>query len=198
MRGRLTSSPDGLSSGSTGWQRPSVSKLDEPDEPGWQASGWRRPSLRHAGSAGSPVALPRTAGDLVLDLALLGARNQIVVGAGDEGADMAEPGRTHGCPRGGVGRHGLAEDPVQAEVVETVADQLAGAFAGVAMAPVSPHQPVAEVGFPGDLGLIRSVRGLQDPPADELAGGEASPEAEAGDLACGRDPPLMCMFDLGA
>jgi hypothetical protein len=41
-------------------------------------------------------------------------------------------------------------------------------------------------------------RGLQDPPADELAGGEASPEAEAGYLAGGRDPPLVCMFDLGA
>jgi hypothetical protein len=87
---------------------------------------------------------------------------------------------------------------VQAEVVEAVADQLAGAFAGVAAAPVSPHQPVAEVRFLGDFGLIRPVRGLQDPPADELAGGEASPKAEAGYLACGRDPPLMCMLDLGA
>jgi len=87
---------------------------------------------------------------------------------------------------------------VQAEVVEAVADQLAGAFAGVAAAPVSPHQPVAEVRFLGDFGLIRPVRGLQDSPADELAGGEASPKAEAGYLACGRDPPLMCMLDLGA
>ena len=100
--------------------------------------------------------------------------------------------------RAAVLARGLGEDSVQAEVIEAVADQLAGAFAGVAAAPVSPPQPVAEVGLPGDFGLIRPVRGLQDPPADELAGGEARPEAEAGYLACGRDPPLVSTFDLGA
>ena len=41
MRAASSSSPAGLSSGSTGSQHPSLSKLDEPDEPGLQASGWQ-------------------------------------------------------------------------------------------------------------------------------------------------------------
>ena len=58
-------------------------------------------------------------------------------------------------------------DPGQTEFVEAVADQLPGAFGGVAAAPVPPHQPITQVGLASDPRLIGSVWRLQGPPADE-------------------------------
>jgi len=149
--------------------------------------------------SGSVVALlPGAAGNFVLDLALFGARHEIVVRvSGNEGAGEGE---THGGqrrPRRCVDRHGLGEDPVEAGAAEAVPDKLARALGGVAAAPVPAQQPEAKVRLAGDFRLIWAVRRLQDPPADEVASVESDPKAEPGHLACGGDPAPMGPLDLG-
>lgn len=72
-------------------------------------------------------------------------------------------------PRWHVDRHGLGEDPVEADAAAAITDKLARALGGVAAAPVPAQQPEAKVGLAGDVWLIWAVRRLQDPPAYEVA-----------------------------
>ena len=136
--------------------------------------------------------LPGAAGNFVLDLAQFGAGHEIVVRvAGNERTDEGEADGGHRRPRRCVDRHGLGEDPVEADVGEAVPDKLACAFSGVAAAPVPTQQPVAKVGFADDFRLIGPVRRLQDPPADEVIAVESDPKSEPGHGTCGGDPALM-------
>src|ERR1039457_3055546 len=82
------------------------------------------------------AALPCPRRDLVLNFALLGARDRVVIRfAGDEGAGEGEADGVHRRPRREVDRHGLSEDPVQSQIGKAVPDQRAGALAGVPAAP---------------------------------------------------------------
>lgn len=98
-------------------------------------------------------ASPSRLSDLVLDLALPGIGNRVVIRfAGDERSDEGETDGVHRRPRRGVDRHGLGEDPVQTQVSEAVADQLSRSLARVPVAPVFAHQPITQVCPPATFG----------------------------------------------
>jgi hypothetical protein len=56
-------------------------------------------------------------------------------------------------------------------------------------------ETVAEVGLARDSWLIRSLRRLQNPPADEIVVREAGPESETGHLVGGGEPAPVRLLD---
>src|SRR5829696_3843727 len=139
--------------------------------------------------------LPLLARHLVLHLAFLDALHGRGVGGGER-PHVGETYPLHHGPRARVGRHRLGDDPVEPDVVEAVADQLTRPLRGEALAPVTRQQPVAQVGYAGVVGLVGSLGGLKDPPADELVVDETDPEAESIHLLRGRHPPRVAGYDL--
>lgn len=84
----------------------------------------------------------------------------------------------------------------QSQVLEPVPDELTRSFAGQAVAPVAAQDPVPEFGLPFDRALVRALRRLEDPPADELVIDEADPEAKSRHPPRGRETTAVEPLDL--
>jgi hypothetical protein len=112
-----------------------------------------------------------------------------------EAARVGHPDRGHHGPGRAVDRERLAEDTIQTDLDEAVAQQFARALAGQSLAPPSTQQSVAEIGFARDFSLVGTVRRLKHPEADELPSMESDPETEPGDLLPGEHSALVSLLD---
>jgi hypothetical protein len=97
---------------------------------------------------------PLVARDLVLNLSAIAAGHERFWGSARKGAHVAHPDRGHHGPGWIVDRERLAEDAIQTDLDEAVAQQFARALVGQSLAPPSRKQPVAEIGFARDLSLV--------------------------------------------
>jgi hypothetical protein len=110
--------------------------------------------------------LPVVLCERVLDLAVLRPR-QRVLPLQAERPHVRQTRLLHHPSGGEVDRHRLRPNAAHAELGEAVADQDAGAFGGVTLAPGEPLEPVAEL---VPLGAV-PFRRVEGEPPHELPGG---------------------------
>ena len=85
---------------------------------------------------------------------------------------------------------------VEPDVFEAVAHELPRPLRREPVAPVTPQQPVAKIGYSRVIGLVGAVSGLEGRPADELVVDQSDPKAEPVHLLRGCDPPRVAGLDL--
>ena len=108
-------------------------------------------------------------------LLVTGHRHVVLLG---EGPDELQPHRGHGGAGGLVDRHRLREDPREAEVLESVAHEFAGALGRISLTPVALRQSIAEISLAGYPWLAWPVRWLQHPQPDRFTVAATDPLAE--------------------
>src|SRR5205814_8392065 len=96
----------------------------------------------------------------------------------------------------GVDGDRLGDDSLESDVFEAVSHQLPRPLRREPLAPVTPQQPVAQIGYSWVVGLVGAMSGLKDPPPDELVVGQANPEAESVHLLRSCRPPRVSGLDL--